>query len=82
MVVELEGKAKALKESTAEDEEAKVALEAEVKALEEQAATLKGAMGEVKVTEDRISCPQPDCTTVVKTYKGLARHMESKHGIK
>ncbi len=83
-VLELEGQAKALKEATAEDEESKAALEAEVKALEEQAKSLKGAMGEVKVdtSKGKISCPESDCSVVVKTYIGLSRHMSKKHGIK
>jgi len=83
-VTELEGQAKALTEATAEDEESKAALEAEVKALEEQAKNLKEQMGEVNLdsSKGKISCPKPDCTTVVKTYVGLARHMKSKHGTK
>ena len=83
-VTELEGQAKALKEATAESETAKAEIETEVKALEEQAANLKGQIGGVKLdsSKGKISCPEPDCTTVVKTYVGLARHMRSKHGTK
>ncbi len=83
-VTELEGQAKALKEGMAESETAKEEIEADVKALEEQATNLKEQMGGVKLdsSEGKISCPLPDCTTVVKTYVGLARHMRSKHGTK
>ena len=81
-VAELEARAAAIKEANASSEDAKAELDAEVKILEEQAATLKEAMGGVKVERGRISCPEPDCTAVVKTYMGLARHMKIKHEIK
>jgi len=69
----------------AESETAKEEIEAEVKLLEEQAKNLKGAMAEsVKLdsSKGKISCPEPDCSFVAKTYIGLARHMRSKHGTK
>ncbi len=81
-VAELEAQAAAIKEATASSEDAKAELDAKVKVLEEQAASLKGAIGEVKLEQGKISCPIPDCTAVVKTYMGLARHMKSKHGTK
>ncbi len=83
-VSELEEQATALKEATAESETAKEEIEAEVKALEEQAKNLKEQIGGVKVdtSKGKISCPEPDCTVVVSTYVGLARHMKSKHGTK
>ncbi len=81
-VASLEAQAAALKSATAESEDAKAELDAEVKVLEEQAANLKGAMGKVDSSKGKISCPEPDCTAVVKTYVGLARHMKSKHNIK
>jgi len=84
-VAELEEQAKALKDGMAESETAKEEIEAEVKLLEEQAKNLKGAMAEsVKLdsSKGKISCPEPDCSFVAKTYIGLARHMRSKHGTK
>jgi len=83
-VAELEEQAKALKDGMAESETAKEEIEAEVKALEEQAANLKAQVGEVKLdsSKGKISCPEPDCSFVAKTYIGLARHMRSKHGTK
>ena len=83
-VTELEERAKALKEGMAESETAKEEIEAEVKALEGQAENLKEQMGAVKLesSKGKISCPEPDCSKVVPTYQGLARHMKSKHGTK
>ncbi len=83
-VQELEERATVLKESTAESEAAKEAVELEVKNLEEQAKTLRKAMpaGEIKAKPNAISCPVEGCATVVKTYIGLSRHMDKKHGIK
>ncbi len=83
-VMELEEQAKSLKEATAESETAKEEIEAEVKVLEERATNLKGAIGEVKLdsSKGKISCPEPKCSFVGRTYRGLARHMSVKHGIK
>lgn len=81
-VAKLEAQAAAIKSATAESEDAKAELAAEVKVLEEQATSLRGAIGKVDSSKGKISCPEPDCTTVVKTYVGLARHMKSKHGTK
>ena len=83
-VTELEERAKALKEGMAESETAKEGIESEVKALEGQASNLKEQIGGVKLdsSKGKISCPEPDCSVVVKTYIGLSRHMSKKHGIK
>lgn len=83
-VTELEEQAKALKEGVAESETAKEEIEAEVKVLEERAKNLKEAIGEVKLgsSKGKISCPEPDCSFVARTYIGLARHMSKIHGIK
>ncbi len=83
-VASLKAQAAAIKEATAEGEDAKAELVAEVKVLEEQATNLRGAIGEVKLdsSKGKISCPEPDCSVTVKSYIGLSRHMRSKHGIK
>ena len=83
-VTELEDRAASIKAETTENEEVKATLAEEIRVLEEQAANLKQAMGEVKVdtSEGKISCPVTDCSVVVKTYIGLSRHMSKKHGIK
>lgn len=83
-IAALEEQATAIKTATAVSEDAKAGLDTEVKVLEEQARNLKSQIGKVEVdtSKGKISCPEPDCTAVVNTYIGLARHMKSKHGTK
>ena len=81
-VKELEDKAEAMKAATAESEAQKAELEAEVKRLQEQADTLRTAMpGEIKAQGNVITCPVDGCNKTVSSYKGLARHMQSMHGL-